>query len=270
LKHLSDVIQLETGNSENVCLAFSGGVDSSLLAKIFNLKSMNFVLVSVSFSESREIDYVKKAAETIGNKLYLSHISLEELEKGLTQIIKFINYDRIALLENAVGYYFIFKLASDNGFKVVYSAQGIDELYCGYDVFKRQYQKSDLNSLIDELTKTAVKDKQIIDNVSELFNVTYCCPFLDDEFVKFSKKAPLHQKIISQDDNLRKHYIREEAIMLGLPPEIAYREKNSLQYSSGLHKAIRQLARKNGYTNKEGKNLGYESGVRAYIAKLKN
>ena len=60
------------------------------------------------------------------------------------------------------------------------------------------------------------------------------------------------------------------SIMLGVPWDIAYREKNSLQYSSGLHRAIRLLARKNGYTNKKGKSLGYESGMKAFIMKLKN
>ncbi|MBN1683713.1 hypothetical protein JW865_09200 [Candidatus Bathyarchaeota archaeon] len=270
MKHLDEVLQLRDKVDEKSCVAFSGGVDSSLLAKILVMQGFNLPLVSISFREGNEVNYVKQASIYIGGNLYYKIVSLDELEKGLTHIIKTINYDRIALLENAIGYYFIFKYASDKGFKVVLSANGIDELYCGYDVFRRQYHEIDLNLLIDELTDIAKNDKKIIDCVAKLFDLTYYCPFLEDGFIEFSKKIPLNQKIINKEDKLRKHYVRQEAIRLGLPTEIAKHEKNSLQYSSGLHKGIRQLARRNGYSDKEGKRLGYDSGVKAYITIMKN
>lgn len=270
LKYLNDVLPLRVKTVLPLCVAFSGGVDSSLLGKILVLRGYDLSLISVSFWKNSEVEYVKEASKFVGGKLYQSSISLEELEKGLIHTIKTIDYDRIALLENAVGYYFIFKHTSDNGFNNVYSANGIDELYCGYDVFRRQYHETDIDRLIEELTNIAKQDKKKIDLIAKLFEVNYYCPFLEDEFIEYSKMVPLHQKIINKEDLLRKHYIREEAIRLDLPNMIAYHEKKSLQYSSGLHRAIRQLARKNGYTNKEGKRLGYESGVEAYITLLKN
>ena len=270
LKHLLDLIHLNDKLDEKTCIAFSGGVDSSLLTQLAHLQGSDLPLISINFGESNESKYTKRAAEILDSKLYQVNILPKELETGLTHTIQTIEYNRIALLENAVGYYFIFKHAIRNGFNTVLSAHGVDELYCGYDVFRRLYHETDLNKLIVELTVTAKLDKNMIDRVAKLFNVKYHCPFLESDFIEYSKMVPLYQKIIDEKDGLRKHYIREQAIKHGVPWDIAYHKKKSLQYSSGLHRAIRQLARKNGYTNKKGKSLGYESGVKAYIMKLKN
>ena len=269
MKPIQDVIRLRNRLDDKTCVAFSGGVDSSLLARMIASLGFDLSLVSISFGDNNEIEYVMKAAEIIGGELYHSRILIDELEKGLLHTIKTVEYDRIALLENAVGYYFIFKHSSRNGFNSILSAHGIDELYCGYDIFRREYHNRDLNRLINELTETAKQDKYIIDRLAKLFDITYHCPFLDNEFIEYSKDVPLNQKIIDENDTLRKHHIRAQALKLGLPENIAYHVKSSFQYSSGLHRAIRLLARKNGYTNKKGKSLGYESGVMAYITMLK-
>lgn len=270
MKHLRELIDLYDKLVEKTCIAFSGGVDSSLLTQLIYSQGFNPPLISICFGESSESEYIKRAAEILGGNLYYLDVPPEELEKGLTHTLQTIEYDRIALLENAVGFYFIFKLAMSIGFDTVLSAHGVDELFCGYDVFRRRYNETDLNKLIVELSEIAKRDKIMIDRVAKLFDVSYCCPFLESDFIEYSKMVPLYQKIIDENDGLRKHFIREQAIKLGVPRIIAYREKKSLQYSSGLHRAIRRLARKNGFTNKMGKSLGYESGVKAYIMKLKS
>jgi asparagine synthase (glutamine-hydrolysing) len=270
LKHIQDLIHLNDKLDEKTCIAFSGGVDSSLLTQLVRAQGFDLSLISIYFGESNESEYTKKAAEILGSTLYQVDILPEELETGITHTLQTIEYDRIALLENAIGYFFVFKHTRSNGFTSVISAHGVDELYCGYDVFKRQYHETNLNKLIVKLTETAKLDKILIDRVAKLFKVTYHCPFLESDFIEYSKTVPLSQKIIDENDELRKHYIREKAIKLGVPWDIAYHKKKSFQYSSGLHKAIRQLARKNGYTNKKGRNLGYDSGVEAYIMNLKN
>ncbi|MBD3173312.1 hypothetical protein GF326_12680 [Candidatus Bathyarchaeota archaeon] len=271
-----DLDQLQTilYNSVNkiegkTCLAFSGGVDSSLLARLLDNWGFDYSLVSISFEIGDESKYIREVAEEFEGDLYFREIPPSELERGLITTLETIEYERIALLENALGYYFIFKLAASNGFSTVLSAHGVDELFCGYDVYRREYGKMDLPSLIDELTRIAIRDNQIIEKIADLFNVSYHCPFLEDEFIEYSKTIPLDQKILDENDKLRKHYIREQASDLSLPVRIAYRKKSSLQYSSGLHKSLRRLSRENGYSNKKGRKLGYESGMMAYILELK-
>jgi asparagine synthase (glutamine-hydrolysing) len=258
-------IKLMEGNKP--CIAFSGGVDSSLLACLCKnyLGCDNLSLISVRFDGDEEIDYIKWAADILETNLISSEITYQELEKGIIETLGIIEYDRVALLENAIGYYFIFKLATSNGFDTILSGNGLDELFCGYDVFRRRYSSGETRHLINHLTEVAKKDKIMIDKISRRFDINYLCPFLEENFIKLSKKIPLSLKIKDENDDLRKHFIRKMASQMGLPNEIFYRKKKSFQYSSGLHRSIRKLARINGYTNKKGKELGYESGMKAYV-----
>lgn len=253
---------------EGACLAFSGGVDSSLLASIFERRFDRLTLISVYFLGQDEADYTRKTAEFFKSPLILKEVNLKELENGIKDTMGMINYDRVALLENCIGFFFIFSYASEYGFNYVLSANGVDELFCGYDIFKRSYQKFNVKVLEERIIKTAIQDKEEIDKLARYFDLKYVCPFLNEELVKFSKNVPLSLKIRDEKDELRKHFIRRTARKEGLPEKIAYRKKRSLQYSSGLHKALRRLARKNGFTNQKGKILGYESGVQAYIKTL--
>jgi asparagine synthase (glutamine-hydrolysing) len=258
---------LKLEQNDGICIAFSGGVDSSLLASLCKRKWRNISLISVSF-DAREIEYANWASRVLNVPLLIINISLVELEKGIKETIKVIDYDRIALLENAIGYYFIFKHASTNNFVNILSANGLDEQFCGYEIFKKQYLLGEIEDLILELTNKAKKDQLEIEKVSNLFGVNYLCPFLEDDFIKFSEKLPMSLKIMDEEDNLRKHLVRKMASLEGLPNEIVNRYKKSLQYSTGLHKSIRRLARKKGFTNKKGRQLGFESGMKAYIVSI--
>jgi asparagine synthase (glutamine-hydrolysing) len=253
---------------EGTCLAFSGGVDSSLLASIFEEKFGKTTLLSVYFSEQDELDFTRRAAEFLNSPLILEKINLNELEQGVKDTLNIINYDRVALLENCIGFFFIFKYASEYGFKNVLSANGVDELFCGYDVFRRKYHEVNIMDLVEEITRTAIQDKVEIDKLASHFNLKYMSPLLEEDVVEFSKVVPISLKIRNEKDELRKHFIRIVARKKGLPAKVVYRKKRSLQYSSGLHQSLRRLARKKGFTNQKGNAMGYESGVKAYIKTL--
>jgi asparagine synthase (glutamine-hydrolysing) len=258
---------LNLEQNDSICIAFSGGVDSSLLVSLCKKKWRNISLISVSF-DTREIEYAKWASRVLNAPLLIANISLIELENGIEETIRLIDYDRIALLENAIGYFFVFKHASSNNFMNVLSANGLDEQFCGYDIYKKRYFLGGIEELILDLTNKAKEDQVEIEKVSNIFGVTYLCPFLEDNFIEYSEKLPLSLKILDEKDNLRKHLVRKMASLEGLPSEIVNRYKKSLQYSTGLHKSIRRLARKNGFTNKKGRQLGFESGMKAYIASI--
>ena len=80
MKHLQDITHLRDNLKEKTCIAFSGGVDSSLLARLVYLQGYNLSLISVYFGECNEIEYTKRAAETLDGNLYNINILLEELE----------------------------------------------------------------------------------------------------------------------------------------------------------------------------------------------
>ena len=193
-------------------------------------------------------------------------VSLEELEDGIRSVLNIIKFDRLVLLENGVCFYYVFKTASRHGIETVLSANGMDELFCGYNLYRKYVDDEEkMKEIMSLLVETAKRDKAEIDKVAALWNVNYECPFLSDSFVDFAMKIPLEYKIKGEDDELRKHILREAALKMGVPGSAAMRRKKAFQYSSGIHKAIAKLARLRGYTRSKAKALGYSGQIEAYI-----
>jgi asparagine synthase (glutamine-hydrolysing) len=58
-------------------------------------------------------------------------------------------------------------------------------------------------------------------------------------------------KITSAEDNLRKHVLRRVAQNMSIPTFISDKTKKAVQYTTGVDRAIRELARKKGLTQKD-------------------
>ncbi len=262
----------ENIGGEHVGIAFSGGLDSSLLAKVCKDIGKTVTLLTVGFSSKRDIQISKEVSESLELPLLHRTLPLEELEHGLRKVLSQIEYDRIARLENCVCFYYVFKMASGHKIYNVVSANGADELFCGYHVYTRKFKPNQnfMTSLMNKLVEIAKKDKEQINKISDLFDVRYSCPFLSEDFIKFAMKIPVNLKIKSKEDEIRKHVLREVALEIGVPRSATFRQKKAFQYSSGLHKAIQRLARKRGFTRRKAKQAGYRSAMEAYIGSLKS
>jgi len=256
-------------DQNNLGIAFSGGVDSSVLAVSCKDLRKKATLLTVGFSSLRDIEASKETSEKLGLDLICKVISLEELEEGIKSVINVIKFDRLVLLENSVCFYYVFKIASQHGIKIVLSANGMDELFCGYHLYRKYLDdEKKMNEIMSRLVETAKRDKAEMDKVAALWNVNYECPFLADSFVDFAMKIPLQYKIKGKDDELRKHILREAALKMGVPKSAALRRKKAFQYSSGIHKAIAKLARLRGYTKSRSKALGYSGEIEAYLKNI--
>lgn len=256
--------------AKNVGVAFSGGVDSSLLAEACKDLGKNVTALTVAFLNGRDIEIATEVSKALGLKLFHELVSLEELEEGLKTALDLIEFDRIVRLENCASFYYVFRLASSHGLSTVLSANGMDELFCGYHVYTRHFgDERTTTDLMKNLVETAKKDKEEIDKLSAMFNIEYACPFLSTSFIDFAMKIPLDLKIKRKDDALRKHILRKVALEISVPRSAALRAKKAFQYSSGIHKAIMKLARKKGFTKKKAKATGLHSGIEAYIHNLR-
>jgi asparagine synthase (glutamine-hydrolysing) len=54
-------------------------------------------------------------------------------------------------------------------------------------------------------------------------------------------KFPIYNKILGNDDVLRKHIIRKIALSFDLPPEVIIRRKKAFQYGSLIHKYYKKI-----------------------------
>jgi len=256
--------------ARKVGVAFSGGVDSSLLAKVCKDLGKQVTLLTIGFLSQRDFEISKGVSEALGLNLLHDLVPLEELEDGLKTALAAIEFDRLVRLENCVSFYYVFRLASEHELGTVLSASGIDELFCGYHAFKEVFgNERAMRSLMTTLVETAKKDKEEMDKLSALFGVEYVSPFLSDTFIGFAMDIPFEFKIKGKDDDMRKHILREVALEIGVPKSAALRAKKALQYSSGVHKAILTLTKKKGFRREKASYAEPQSAIKTYMDSLR-
>ena len=112
----------------------SGGIDSSILAFLLS-KKKKLNTFSVSF-ENDEYDE-SKYQNLLADKLNTKHLNLNITEKMISDNFeKTVEHAETLLFRTApVPMYLLSKLVNKQKIKVVYSGEGADEVFFGYDIF---------------------------------------------------------------------------------------------------------------------------------------
>lgn len=221
-----------------IAVAFSGGVDSSLLAKICRDLGKQATLLTVGFAGSHDIGFAKGIAAKMGIEHRTLEIDFQDFQANLRRVRQVIRCENTSHIENCIAYFYISKLAKQNGLDIILTANGCDELFCGYDGYRRVYNGGEaaIMKLMDEKIANEFALMTEIAMVAGQFSVAVRQPFLSSKFIEFAKTIPMDQKIRGPDDMIRKHILRQAALSMGVPEESATKPKKALQYGSSIHK----------------------------------
>jgi asparagine synthase (glutamine-hydrolysing) len=94
--------------------------------------------------------------------------------------------------------------------------------------------------LIDEKIANELVLMEEISIMTKEFGVNIKQPFLSQKFISFAKNMPIDQKITGFYDFIRKHILREAALLIGVPQESAMAPKKALQYGSLIHNNLQR------------------------------
>jgi asparagine synthase (glutamine-hydrolysing) len=241
LKKIIDSIINCVGAEDYFAIAFSGGIDSSLLAKISkNIYKEKVILLSIGFPFSHDLEFSKKMANELNMKHYIYEIHNKEFNLIVNKVIDNLKCNNISHIENCIGFYFISILSYLHGCKLVLTANGFDELFCGYDKYRQVLIQGpdEIKNFMEQKIKNELTLVDEIDDFSKEFYVKIKQPFLTPSFIDFAKNIPIEKKILSANDHLRKHILREIAVSLNVPIESAMKPKKALQYGTLIHKNL--------------------------------
>ncbi len=230
----------ETISDKKIGVAFSGGVDSTLLAKLVKDLGYDIHLLTIGFQDSHDINFAKEVNQLLNFPHSISEIDPVKF-KGISQKInQTIKSDNLSWNENSIAFHYVAELAQKNELKIVATANGIDELFCGYNSYREAIEKGEgeVTKMMDEKLKNEGEMMIAINQVTAEFDVKMVQPFLSPSFVDYSKKIPVSEKIHGPDDMQRKHPIRELAMDYGVPEIAAQKQKKALQYGSKIHKSL--------------------------------
>jgi asparagine synthase (glutamine-hydrolysing) len=239
LKNIQDAIK-KIVPKKRIAIAFSGGVDSTLISKILGDLEYDVTLLTIGFTESHDILFAKEVNEQLHLPHHILEIDPDTFEKISSEINKKIQTDNLSWNENCIAFYYVSKLAASLDIDTVVTANGIDELFCGYNAYREVISKGEsaVNELVEQKLDNEIKMMKAVNLISSEFGVEILQPLLLSEFIEFAKSVPITEKILDSEDLMRKHAIRKLAKEIGVP-EISYtKRKKALQYGTKIHRKL--------------------------------
>ena len=251
---LSESTKERLSDTKKAAVAFSGGLDSSIVAILARICGIEVQLITVGLEDQRELHHARAAAKAVELPLHLRTYSQEDVEQTLPKVLWLIEEPDVTKVGVAIPIYWTAEIASKLGFRILLAGQGADELFGGYHRYLRDYVAGDevvRDSMYHDVTTSHEKNFQRDNQACSFHKVELRLPFADQNVVNFSLAVPTQLKIESPEDHLRKRVLRLTAENLGMPPFIVNRRKRAVQYATGVNKALRRLARQENLTLRE-------------------
>ncbi len=254
-KLIEQSVQQRLVDVKEVAVAFSGGLDSSLIAFLASKCKVKVNLIHVSLENQNETEEAIRAADYLKLPLQVHLFKESDVEAGLPKIVDIIEEADPIKASIGLPFFWTAEKAAEAGFKVLLAGQGADELFGGYQRYVKQY----CSEGVEEIRKTMFNDVVNIhesnlerdEKICIFHNVELRLPFASLDVVEFALDLPLELKFESNQDSPRKLVLRKVAKNVGLPSSISDKPKKAVQYSTGINSAIYRIAKKHGKTVKE-------------------
>jgi len=247
---LVESVSTQAAGLGTFAIGFSGGLDSSILAKIAEDLGLDALLVTVGIGHTSEMSQAESAAKAIGLPIVLARFSIQDVEENLDRLVWLVEQPDLMQVSIAMAVHLTAKAAMKNSRSIIMLGQGSDELFGGYKRFatilgKRGPSAAE-EAILQSIQNAHEVNYQRDDQAVSSLPVELRLPYSTSKMTDFALRVPLSMKVRSSADLARKWVLREAAIKLGIPSEIAMRPKRAIQHASGIEKSIREIARAHG------------------------
>ncbi|MFH0849212.1 MAG: asparagine synthetase B [archaeon] len=246
LKSLSDRI----GDAEDIAVAYSGGLDSGLLAASLKLLNRHPRLLHVATTENRDLEQASQSAKELGLRLDVWRLSESEVVDAIRDVLFRIDDTNPLNIAIALPAYFVSRFARKLGLPVVLFGQGADELFGGYSryltILENRGEKAVKEAMREDVMKGYRLNYQRDEQAGAGAHVEFRFPFADRELIDFCLSLPLEYRISHRGPPVRKFILRKLAEIHGAPPSISASPKRAVQYSTGIDALIKKVAARSG------------------------
>lgn len=220
---------------------FSGGIDSSIIAKIAKDFGGEVELITVGLEGSIDLIRAEKIASLLKIDLHEYLIKKDEVMALFKRVIKIIDEPDPVKAMIGIPIYVAARLAREIGLKVILAGQGADELFAGY---MRYLKEKELEKrLLIDLLNIHKNNLERDDHCTMSNSVELRVPYLDKEVVNIALRIPIEFKL---RNGVRKWILRQVGKAIGLPRESVMADKKAIQYGTRVAHVLKKEAKKLG------------------------
>ncbi len=226
---------------KEVGVAFSGGMDSGLVAALAKKYARSVTCYTCGTDDSFDVAAGKELAEKLGLPWVHCRISEESIEDDIRELIQATKVSDPFTISYELQLFTVCRAANE---PVILTGQGSDEYFggCANSVNENDSEYEAVTQWgIERLMKVSVPCEQ---DIARSFKKKLFYPYLDsDVLAAVGRIDPEELRPRSLED--RKAVLKQACVDLGFPI-LAHRTKKASQYGSNTTELIRDTAKKKG------------------------
>jgi asparagine synthase (glutamine-hydrolysing) len=229
--------------------AFSGGLDSTLMAHAAKENGLRPELITVGLKGQPELEHARKVAKQLELDITVRELSQSEIIDRLGEVVETVESTDSTLVGHSVPLFFVCEVAEEMGMGHLLVGQLSDELFAGYGRFEELALKHHFLEARKEVLRSvlaaATNDFEPGDKLAASHQLELECPFAYLPLVEYALRVPISLKLrLIGNAVVRKYILRRLAASWKLPESVVNRPKKAVQYSSGVQKVLLKEAKK--------------------------
>ena len=252
---LEESIKRRTRDLKEVAVAFSGGLDSSIIAYLSSKLGLKVNLLHVSMENQPETEEAIESSDRLKLPLQVDLFKDSDVEKTLPKVVALIEDADPVKASVGLPFYWVAEKADEAGLHVMLAGQGADELFGGYQRYVTEYCKAGSEAvrktMFNDVVRIHESNLERDLKITGFHDVELRLPFASFDLAEFALSLPIDCKMEQKPDTLRKLVLRQVALNVGMPSSVVDKPKKAVQYSTGINNAIKRITKNHGKTVNE-------------------
>jgi len=222
----------------------SGGVDSSAIAALARPHVRKLHSFVSGIEGAPDVDYGGQMATFLDTEHHVLIVTLDDLLAALPEVIYHLESFDALLVRSSITNYLTSKMVADY-VGVVYSGEGGDELFAGYDYIKElptEEIPAECEDIVMRLHNTAL---QRVDRSAQAHGVIPFVPFTDMDVVEYALSIPPEYKVYRGNGNPIEKWILRKAVEDTVPDSVLWRPKAKFWQGAGVEELLAEYAESN-------------------------
>jgi len=218
----------------------SGGLDSSIMAALARPHLHRLDTFAVGLPGAPDLEYARIASRFLKCKHHEITVLFKEMLAVLPTVIYHLESFDALLVRSSVMNFLVAKRAAGYVLEV-FSGEGGDELFAGYEYLKSLESSKLTDELVDITMRLHNTALQRVDRCASAHGLVAHVAFLDPEVVDYAFRIPVADKL----HNGVEKWILRQAMTGALPDPILNRPKSKFWQGAGVEELFARYAEEN-------------------------